>query len=181
MSGPKVTERDEELIFRLRTDDDGNRRGCRAIADILREQHGRDLNYATVSRVLKARADERQEIAQEVTREKLQGVLGGDIGILQEVLDHELDVFRAGKPGALAATAGGAPYSPLPAWVRLGGEIRDLVTYRIKLSGADPDATARDELSTVDDAELEAEIERQRAIAACAPPGPGAGEGEAGR
>jgi hypothetical protein len=176
MPAPKVTEADEELILELRVDPETrDRRGCRAISRILAEKHGRVIHFTQVARILKARREERQEIAQEVTRDRLQHSLTRDLDTLDEVLQTELEVWRAAKPkinesddGPVIDTQSDAP---LKDWRGLGQEIRETLTLRMKLSGAGPQSGTADDLTNMTDEQLAAELEQARRVAASAPSG----------
>ena len=157
VGAPQVGDDDELLILRLRVDEAGQRRSSQAIADIMREQHGRAFHRSTISRVLKDHAQDRREVAREVLADKLGTTLVADLSVLDEVLALELEVFRAGRPRVDADGVTPQNGVSLSGWVTLGREVREVVTTRLKLAGLDqrPD----DELTRLTDEELARELE----------------------
>ncbi len=140
MSKARMTEADVQLILKLRVDEEGNRRSSRAIAQVLRERHGRDFHFTTVHRVMQLHDAERAEITREVVKEKLSGTLCSDLDILEEMIRTQLVTWRAARPlpGKAPAPSEGRIEMTHRDWNSLSRELRESVQLRVKLAGGEP-------------------------------------------
>lgn len=140
MPAKKTTFEDELLIGRLRIDEQGNHRPLRELARLMAEQHGRQLHFSTIARVVQHMDAERRELARTVLEEKLHPAIGSDLAVLEEMLATELEVWRSGRPRPVSAEDDpGRIAMAHRDWNGLSKEIRELVALRLKLSGATAD------------------------------------------
>lgn len=140
MRKARMTEADVQLILKLRVDEEGNRRSSRAIAQVLRERHGRDFHFTTVHRVMQLHDAERAEITREVVKEKLSGTLCSDLDILEEMIRTQLVTWRAARPlpGKSPAPSEDRIEMAHKDWNSLSRELRESVQLRVKLAGGEP-------------------------------------------
>ena len=137
MSAPKRTPDLEAKVIAAQVDANGVRRGSRAIAAELQSQ-GIEISFATVARILKAEREERTEARKDVLRDKLEGSLTSDLDVVEEVLQGNLEVWRAGKPLLVKNEAGEiVPFIPMAVrdWTGVSKQITSLVALRMELLG----------------------------------------------